>query len=304
MNARDSVASMIAAGEGQAERQAERPAGRVDAGGLADPLLRDRRERVVVELRHEQAQPAPAIISGIASHQPESARGTIGMSSAHADGQRAAKPTRMTLLGRRVPARRPAIIATANIVSDSGASDRPACERVVLEHHLQEDRQRDHRPAQRDLLEHLPGDAEPEDRRPEQSGSSSVDLPGALAADQPPRERRQRDDADGEETPTASPPSCHTRMPSDDAAHADDGEDGADDVDAARSPVYGDVAHQPDAGQHDRDDHASSRNADPPREEGRDEAAEQRPDRGGDRGRRRRRARRRASAPRPRSCRG
>ena len=37
------------------------------------------------------------------------------------------KPARMIAAGRRLPARRPATIAAANIVSESGASDRPAC---------------------------------------------------------------------------------------------------------------------------------------------------------------------------------
>ena len=46
-----------AAGHRQAERQPERPRGRVDPGGLADPLLLDGGQRVVVELGHQQAQP-------------------------------------------------------------------------------------------------------------------------------------------------------------------------------------------------------------------------------------------------------
>ena len=46
-------------GHGQAERQPERPRGRVHPGGLADPLLLDGGQRVVVELGHQQAQPGP-----------------------------------------------------------------------------------------------------------------------------------------------------------------------------------------------------------------------------------------------------
>ena len=46
------------AGEGQAEGQPERARRGVDAGRLADPLVGDRRERVVVELRDEQPEPA------------------------------------------------------------------------------------------------------------------------------------------------------------------------------------------------------------------------------------------------------
>ena len=40
---------------------------------------------------------------------------------------RSAKPARMMLLGRRLPERLPARIAVANMLSDSGARDKPAC---------------------------------------------------------------------------------------------------------------------------------------------------------------------------------
>ena len=40
---------------------------------------------------------------------------------------RSRKPNRMMLLGRRSPAFFPASSATANMLSESGASDRPAC---------------------------------------------------------------------------------------------------------------------------------------------------------------------------------
>ena len=46
------------AGERQAERQPERAGRGVDPGRLADALVGDRRQRVVVELRDEQAEPA------------------------------------------------------------------------------------------------------------------------------------------------------------------------------------------------------------------------------------------------------
>ena len=47
-----------AAGHGEAEREPERPGRGVHARGLADPLLLDRGERVVVELGDEQAEAA------------------------------------------------------------------------------------------------------------------------------------------------------------------------------------------------------------------------------------------------------
>ena len=55
--------------------------GGVHAGGLADPLLGDRRERVVVQLGDQEAQPAPAITSGTRRYQPVSARGTTPRSA-------------------------------------------------------------------------------------------------------------------------------------------------------------------------------------------------------------------------------
>src|SRR4029079_15838952 len=44
-------------GESQAEGEPEGSGGRVDTGRLTDPLVRDRCEGVVVELRYEKAQP-------------------------------------------------------------------------------------------------------------------------------------------------------------------------------------------------------------------------------------------------------
>ena len=66
------------------------------------------------------------MISGTRSHQPESARGTIGTSTTRPT-IKSRNPHRMRLAGRRVPALLPASIATANMVSESGAIDNPAC---------------------------------------------------------------------------------------------------------------------------------------------------------------------------------
>ena len=70
--------------------------------------------------------PAPAIINGITRYQPESARGTIGIRITRPVVSNA-NPTRMMPLARRSPAFLSASSATPNIVSESGASDRPAC---------------------------------------------------------------------------------------------------------------------------------------------------------------------------------
>ena len=65
------------------------------------------RQRVVVELGHQQAQPDPAMTNGTTSAQPESARGTIG-SSTSIPTVSSANPSRTMLLGRRLPAFLPA----------------------------------------------------------------------------------------------------------------------------------------------------------------------------------------------------
>ncbi len=62
---------------------------------------------------------------GTKRYHPDSARGTIGMITAVPIALRK-NPTRMMPAGRLEPARFPASIATANMLSDSGASERPA----------------------------------------------------------------------------------------------------------------------------------------------------------------------------------
>ena len=61
----------------------------------------------------------------------------------------------MIVAERRFPAFFPATSAAANMVRDSGRQRQARLHRVVLQRHLEEQRQRDHRSAQRDLLEHL-----------------------------------------------------------------------------------------------------------------------------------------------------
>ena len=70
-------------------------------------------------------RPAPAIISGTVRYQPEVASGTIGISNAM-PAVLSANPVRISAAGRRFLALRPASMAMANMVSESGASDRPA----------------------------------------------------------------------------------------------------------------------------------------------------------------------------------
>ena len=104
--------------------------------------------------------------------------------------------------------------------------------RVVLQHHLQEDRQRDHQAAERDLLQRLRRDAEPEVLRLEEAGVDQRRLALALALDEPPGERAERDEADREEHADRSAALLPDEDPEHDAAHAERREDRADDVDA------------------------------------------------------------------------
>ncbi len=60
---------------------------------------------------------------------------------------------------------------------------------VVLERHLEEQREGDHGAAQRDLLQHLARDPGGEVRMPEQVRVEQGHLARALAPDEPPREQ-------------------------------------------------------------------------------------------------------------------
>ena len=209
---------------------------------------------------------------------------------------------------RRAPRRRPACpasSATANMLSDSGAIERPGLHRVVLEHHLQEDRQRDHRAAERDLLEHLPGDPEPEQLRAEQVGVEQRRLAlraCAAPATTPAPASADHADRDAARRPTRRPPAtrgCRARCRPCRATERT--------APTTSTPAVAGVRHvadEPDARQHDRDDDGLEQERDPPRQVGGDEAAEQRADGGGDRRRRADQGVDPASAPRPRSCRG
>ncbi len=155
-------------------------------------------------------------------------------------------------------------------------------QRVVLEHHLQEDRERDHQPAQGDLLEGLGRDPEAEVLRFEEDRVDQRRLAFALPTDDPPRERSQRDQADGDQGGNGLAALLPDEDPEHDAAHADCGEDRADDVNLSRAGERN-FPDEPGSDEHDRDDHDLPGECDPPREVGRDEAADQRPDRSGDR---------------------
>ena len=191
-------------------------------------------------------------MSGITKYQPDVARGTMGI-SIPIPIVSSAKPSRMMLAGRRVPAFLPASSAIAEHAERERSERQSRLHRVVLEHHLQEDRQRDHRATQRDLLEHLLRDAESEEFGLEQIGVDQRGLAFTLAAGQPVRERAHRDHADGQQRDDG----LTTLLPYQDAehdpAHAQHREARADRIDTARSGVRH-VADEPDAEEHDHDD--------------------------------------------------
>ena len=231
-----------------------------------------------------------------------SPRGTIRISPA-TPTTRSAKPSRMMLLGRCAPAFLPASSATPNIVSESGAIDRPVCIALYSSTICKKIGSAIIIPPSDDLLEQLTRDAEPEQLRPEQIRVDQRGLRVALPVDQPPAERSHGDRADRQERRDGlarlpATPGCPGR------GRPCRGRRGSPDhIDVPRSGVR----HVPDAadtGEHDGDDHDLEREADAPREERGDEAP-QAAVRPRQRSRPRRRpARRPASVPLPRSCRG
>ena len=139
------------------------------------------------------------------------------------------------------------------MVSESGAMDRPACIALYPSTICRKIGQHDHGAAEGDLLEHLPADPQPEDLRWNRSGSSSVDLALAFAPHEPVAEAASPTAPDRQEAPDGLAALLPDQDPEHDAAHADDREDGPDEVDAAVAGV-GHVLDQPDPGQDDRDD--------------------------------------------------
>ena len=118
---------------------------------------------------------------------------------------RSAKPNRMMLLGRRVPALLPASNATPNIVSESGAIDRPVCIALYSSTICRKIGIAIIAPPKRDLLEHLSRDPQPEQLRSEQVRVDQRGLPFAIAVDEPVAERSHGHRSDRQE--------CHDGFP-------------------------------------------------------------------------------------------
>ena len=155
---------------------------------------------------------------------------------------------------------------------------------VVLQHHLQVDRQGDHRAAQGDLLHQLSRDAQPEQLRREQIRVDQRRLSLALAAHEPPGEQGQGDDADCQQGGNGLATLLPHEDAQHDAAHGEHREHRTDDVDAPGSCVRH-VADELEAGEHDPDDDHLEAECHAIRQKRGDEATEQRTDRSGDRSR-------------------
>ena len=194
-----------------------------------------------------------------------------------------ANPARTTLLERRFPVFLPAIMATANMLSDNGARESPACialySRVICKK-IGSTIIAPPRVICCSICWEIPilKCGKREQPRVEQRR-----LPLTLAAYQPERQRDQPDCSAHDERRHRFAALLPDQDAQHDTAHSHDGQGRADQVDLAWAGV-GDVAHELDVGEHDGDHHDLEEEADSPRQERRDEPSEQRPDRRGDRG--------------------
>ena len=193
-------------------------------------------------------------------------------------------PSRMMVAGLRSPLRFPARIATANMLSDSGASDSPACSALYSRTIWKKIGSAIIAPPSATCWSSWPEIPRRNIFERNRSGSIRASLPARFR-----RTSHQASSASdtapmASSAPTASPPSCHTRMPRT-RPPMPKTDRTAPTRSMPRSPVYGHVPDPADPGQDDRDDDQLEREADAPRQEGRDEPAEQRADGGRDGGR-------------------
>jgi hypothetical protein len=178
----------------------------------------------------------------------------------------------MMLLGRRSPAFLPAEQRHAEHAQRERGERQAGLHRVVLEHHLQEDRQCDHRAAESYPLEHLLGDPVPEDLGSEEVGIQQCRFALTLAPHEPGHQCAQRHRTDRQQGGDGLPAFLPHEYAEHDAPHAQDREDRTDRVDAPGSGVRH-VADEPDADQHDRDDDILEQQDDAPQQIGGDEAS-------------------------------
>ena len=223
--------------QGQAERQPERAARGVHARRLADALLGDRRQRVVVELRHQQAQPG-------AGDDQRDGQPPAGIRAGHdreqdQDAQReqreaGADDARRAPVAR--PACRPASPRRTCSATAARATARPAarCTRAPSGGRSAARSSRRRARSAGASVRRCPAGRWTDANR---SGSMSVSLPSRLRRTSH-QANRTRDTAPmASRAPTAAPPSSHTRMPSTMPPMPSTDRTAPDDVDAARSRV-------------------------------------------------------------------
>ena len=242
------------AGEGEPERQPERAARRVHARGLARALLRDGRQRVVVELGHQQPEPA----AGDQERDRQRPAGVRAWDDREQHG-RAQRDEREPGADDGSPgaAHRPflpASSATPNMLSDSGASDRPACIASYSSTICRKIGSAMIRPPRAICCSHLLVTPRRKYGDSNSPVSSSAGLPSRLRRTEPVDERAEGERAEREQRADRLAALLPHEDAEHDAAHADDGEERADRVDAARARVRH-VTDELDARQHDGDDH-------------------------------------------------
>ena len=196
-----------------------------------------------------------------------------------------ANPARMIVAGRRPPDLRPARIATANMVSESGAIDRPVCRASYSSLICRKIGSAIIAPPSVMFCSICPEIPILKCGSRNRSGIEQRHLPLAMAPHEPAGERPQRERADRDQQHDVVAALLPHQDAQHHAAHPHDGQARADRVDLPRSRVR-DVLEEPDLRQHDRDDDGLEQEADAPGQVGGDEPSEQRPDRGGDRRRR------------------
>ena len=225
------------AGQSQSERQAERARGGVHPGGFADPLLSDGRQGEVVELGDEQPQPRAG--DEQRDHEVPARAHSRHQRDDGGNADRAQGEAGQHDVGRAALAR---FAAGQECHAEHGERERrqgkSGLHGVVLQRHLQEERQGDHGAAQGDLLEHLLGDADPEVQVLEQVGVQQGGFPATFTLDEPVGERGQRDGADGDDEADIAAALLPDQDAEDDATHADT-ERTAPTKSILRGPVYG-----------------------------------------------------------------
>ena len=219
------------------------------------------------------------ITSGPASHRPNSARGNDREEDRRLDGEQDAAD----------PECWPASLVACPLGKQRDGEHaqgqrrrgRAGLQRVVLEDHLQEDSQGDHRPAKRDLLERLPADPESEIGRPEEFRVDQRQLSRCCGGPATSASEPSPTTPTAMSRPTASAPPARRGCPGRCRPCRAPEKRVPTERSMKRGPCRT-VACAPSAREDDGDDDELQEEADAPRQERRDEPADQRPDGRGD----------------------